>query len=509
MADCVVATSQPWTTNQSPVPELCRTAWPALPLSDQEKRTKLGRQEHERLEHAAAQALSAGGDAIGLLLSSERGPLATHAPLVLDQLREARLQQSRAARGASEAPVAGGTIALGNGVLLATPVWTVAPMVTQSDGGFRLLTRRYGARLVYSEMLLATRFAAEHAYRTTGLNLTADGRVPAEDHPLLVQVAANDPQTLLRAALAAQACGADGVDINLGCPQDRAREGHYGSFLAEREDWDLVCSMITACDACAELAIPITCKIRLQPNVAETVEFARRLEAAGCALLAVHGRKRGNEKHKRSGPADLDAVAAVKRAVTIPVLSNGNVSCCEDALEALHRTGCDGIMAAEEILRDPALFARCDRAMMERAGAVAHRVADPSDSCAGVIPGTLSLAEEYLRLAEVYRPSSVWALGTASQKPCEIARHHLSRMLKHHLGAAEAFLEDGRCLGATSIAALLGFFRHAFARQLQAQGGAGTPREQQRQQQDDDEEEAALRRIVGAYVVRTAGRRAK
>ena len=83
------------------------------------------------------------------------------------------------------------------------------------------------------------------------------------------------------------------------------------------------------------------------------------------------------------------------------------------------------------------------------------------------------MAEEYLRLAEVYRPSSVWALGTASQKPCEIARHHLSRMLKHHLGAAEAFLEDGRCLGATSIAALLGFFRHAFARQLQAQAGAG------------------------------------
>ena len=72
------------------------------------------------------------------------------------------------------------------------------------------------------------------------------------------------------------------------------------------------------------------------------------------------------------------------------------------------------------------------------------------------------------------------ALGVGEQEgspverraqPCEIARHHLSRMLKHHLGAAEAFLEDGRCLGATSIAALLGFFRLAFARQLQAQGG--------------------------------------
>ena len=101
------------------------------------------------------------------------------------------------------------------GITLRAPVWTVAPMVTQSDAAFRLLTRRHGARLVYSEMLMADEFAADPSYRQTGLGLQG-GCVPEADHPLIVQFAANDPEVLLRAALAAQECGADAVDINLG-----------------------------------------------------------------------------------------------------------------------------------------------------------------------------------------------------------------------------------------------------------------------------------------------------
>ena len=97
-----------------------------------------------------------------------------------------------------------GALSLGYGLTLRTPVWTMAPMVTQSDAPFRLLVRRHGARLVYSEMLMAEDFANEPHYRTTGLGLV-DGRVPEDDHPLTVQFAANDPETLLRAALAAQA----------------------------------------------------------------------------------------------------------------------------------------------------------------------------------------------------------------------------------------------------------------------------------------------------------------
>ena len=92
------------------------------------------------------------------------------------------------------------------------------------------------------------------------------------------------------------------------------------------------------------------------------------LEDAGCAMTAVHGRRRGNEQHKRSGAADLEAVRAVKAALSIPVLTNGNVSSFVDGLDALQQTGADGVMSAEEILRDPALFARCELALASRAG---------------------------------------------------------------------------------------------------------------------------------------------
>ena len=89
----------------------------------------------------------------------------------------------------------------------------------------------------------------------------------------------------------------------------------------------------------------MTCKIRLQPTVADTVEFARRLEWSGCALLAVHGRQRGSERQRRDGPADLAAIKAVKAALKIPVLSNGNIFGPHDCTAALSLTGADGIMS--------------------------------------------------------------------------------------------------------------------------------------------------------------------
>ena len=258
-----------------------------------------------------------------------------------------------------------GYIALGPVLKLRTPVWTVAPMVTQCDAPFRLLLRRYGARLVYSEMLMAEQFAVDAAYRATGLGLIKD-RVSEEDHPLTVQFAVNNPKTLVRAGVVAQRCGADAIDINLGCPQNRAKEGRYGSFITDPHDWPLCCAMVRACVESNELTIPVTCKIRLQKTVEATVEFALMLEAAGCAMIAVHGRRRGNEKHRRSGPADLEAIAAVKDALRIPVLTNGNVSSFDDALESLRITRCDGVMSAEQVLRDPALFLRCNLALRAR-----------------------------------------------------------------------------------------------------------------------------------------------
>ena len=107
------------------------------------------------------------------------------------------------------------------------------------------------------------------------------GGVEIVDRPLVVQFAANDPAVLLEAALHAQALGADAVDINFGCPQRRASEGHYGAYLLDRPDWALCESMVRTLSEDARCRIPCFCKIRLidWDDFEATIEFARALEA--------------------------------------------------------------------------------------------------------------------------------------------------------------------------------------------------------------------------------------
>ena len=463
---------------------------PVPAATAEQRKAREALEQRERLERLASAALAQGDiQQLNTLISREREAFEQYAPEALARVRAARLEQVRCAQplAASDSSDTG-FIAVGPRLRIATPVWTVAPMVTQCDAPFRQLMRRHGARLVYSEMLMATEFAASASYRATGLGLTnGSDRLSSDDHPLVVQFAVNQPQTLVRAGLAAQRCGADAIDINLGCPQNRAREGHYGSFLTDPHDWPLCCAMVRACVECPELTIPVTCKIRLQKSVEATIEFARMLEAAGCSLLAVHGRRRGNEKHRRSGPADLDAIAAVKAALTIPVLSNGNVSSCVDALDALRQTRCDGVMSAEEVLRDPALFRRCDLQMAASAeaceacdvsdvsdAAPAERVESGADDGADTpstaeVPDAVQLSSEYLSAALLRPPSSVWADERAKGRDLAlaVAEQHVSRMLKNLVGARD-FLEQPQARGATTVADFAAAFRLHFAPHLKS-----------------------------------------
>ena len=464
-----------------------KTDWyefPPLPKTAVQVQDEQERAHRERLERLAREALERGGGQLTTLITHERNSFEQHAPEVLERLRSARLEEIRCSKPPQQSHTHNGEpghVALGPVLRLRTPVWTVAPMVTQCDEPFRLLLRRYGARLVYSEMLMADQFAVDAAYRAQGLGLVND-KVNDEDHPLTVQFAANDPKTLVRAGLVAQRCGADAIDINLGCPQNRARQGRYGSFITDPPDWPLCCAMVRACVETKELTIPVTCKIRLQKTVAATVEFAQMLEAAGCAMIAVHGRRRGDEKHRRSGPADLDAIAAVKAALHIPVLTNGNVSSFDDALEALRTTHCDGVMSAEEVLRDPALFLRCNLALSTREHCVdipdvqgdGREVVDnhvkPSSEARHVpkglpeaVPDAVSLSHEYLALALRRPPTSVWADG-----PMNVIDHHISRMIGNLLGARD-FLKQPQtlsALAAPTLDAYVAAFRKFFASSL-------------------------------------------
>ncbi|EKX54972.1 hypothetical protein GUITHDRAFT_156831 [Guillardia theta CCMP2712] len=225
------------------------------------------------------------------------------------------------------------------------------PFLADSLVGSRILTRRWGASLAYSEMLFSERIVEEEDYLAEKLQSCM------EDRPLIVQICGNDPSIMARAAcLIEDFCnnkshGVDAIDINLGCPQKRAAEGHYGSYLLEKKDWKLVQEIVESMSK--SVNIPISCKIRLLQTESQTVEFAKLLEAAGCSLLAVHGRQR---RHGRKGPADLDQIAAVKRALTIPVIANGNVRSPEDIWINLEKTRADGIMSAEGLLANPAIF---------------------------------------------------------------------------------------------------------------------------------------------------------
>ena len=242
---------------------------------------------------------------------------------------------------------------------LGAPRFVMAPMVLQGELAYRLLARRHGCELCYSPMLPASAFLASASATDpenpdTGGPATQDSwftsLAGALDRPLLVQLGGADLDELVAAArLVQHRC--DGIDLNLGCPQRCAEQGGYGAFLLEQPERvrELVAGLVAA------LEVPVTCKMRILPKVEDTVAFALMLQEAGAAAVAVHGRRREQRHHE--GAADWDQIAAVRRALDVAVIANGNVRTRADAERALAATGCAAVMSATALLANPRLFA--------------------------------------------------------------------------------------------------------------------------------------------------------
>jgi tRNA-dihydrouridine synthase B len=208
----------------------------------------------------------------------------------------------------------------------------LAPMSGVTDLPFRQLAFRFGAGLVVTEMVASRELvfnAAESWSRLKGAGLT----------PHMVQLAGREAKWLAEAAVIAEANGADIIDINMGCPAKKVIGGYAGSALMREPDHAL--SLIEA--TVKAVKIPVTVKMRLgwDENSINAPDIAARAEAAGVQLITVHGRTR---MQFYEGRADWDAIAAVRDAISIPLIANGDVETVEDARDILRRSGADAVM---------------------------------------------------------------------------------------------------------------------------------------------------------------------
>lgn len=230
--------------------------------------------------------------------------------------------------------------------VLNSPKLVLAPMVDHSELPWRMLSREYGCQLAYTPMYHGVNFATSKKYRQKSFATCP------EDRPLIVQFSANNADVLLQASRHVEN-DCDGIDINLGCPQDIARRGHYGAFL--QDEWNLISEMVTKLRTCLRHDLGVSCKIRRFDDLAKTIDYAKMLERAGCTFIGLHARTR-EQRGCKSGLADWSYIKAVKEQVNIPVIANGNILSLSDANDCLEYTRADAIMTAEGNLYNPALF---------------------------------------------------------------------------------------------------------------------------------------------------------
>jgi tRNA-dihydrouridine synthase B len=223
----------------------------------------------------------------------------------------------------------------------------LAPMAGVTDRPFRQLCRQLGAGMAVSEMITANK--SLWASKKSLLRANHDG----EPEPRSVQIAGADPEMMAEAAKHNVVQGADIIDINMGCPAKKVCNVMAGSALLQHEALvdQILTSVVNAVD------VPVTLKIRTGWDLDNRngVRIAKIAEAAGIQALAIHGRTRACAYR---GDAEFDTIAAVKQAVNMPILANGDISSPEKAKQVLDYTQADGLMIGRAAQGNPWIFSQ-------------------------------------------------------------------------------------------------------------------------------------------------------
>ncbi len=223
----------------------------------------------------------------------------------------------------------------------------LAPMAGVADRSFRRLCHDYGAAFVVGEMVSAKGLTYGDRKSDELLRLDEDVR------PAAIQLFGDDPAIMARAAKMAMAHRPDWIDINFGCPAPKIVGNHCGSALLREP---ALCGQIT--QAVAEAVdVPVTVKLRrgYDGEHCNVAEVAQACERGGAAAIAVHGRTRDQ---MYAPPVDLECIRAVKQAVKVPVIGNGDVTDAHSAAKMLEETGCDLLMVGRGALGAPWIFSQ-------------------------------------------------------------------------------------------------------------------------------------------------------